>query len=579
MALNADGEPGAGEEARGAAWPLATGRVPLLYWLRRYERFWLGRDLAAAAAVTALIVPKNLGYAEIAGIPVQNGLYAAAAGAILYAIFCTSRHISTGPSSSLAAVAGGAVAVSGIEGAQAPELVAAIAIGAGLLFLLLAVLKLGWIARFLSRPVVVGFLAGAAIQVVIGELPKLTGSPGDGDNSWRELRSWIQGLDQVHWTTVLVGGVALGVILSLRFTVPAVPGALMLLAGGLVASWLFDLGARGVMLVGDVPRGLPTPAVPDVDLVHDHLALIGVASFALLLIGFSQTAGDARAFAMRHRYRVDIDQESIAQGVANVGAGLLQGMPVTTSLSASSLNESSGARTPVATLAAGGLVVGTLIVLAPVFSDLPKAVLAAIIIDAVVFGMIDLRAFRRLRRVARFDFWIAIIAVLAVLSVGVLAGAIVGMALSLAWLVYVASQPGVPELGREPGRQVFRDLAENPGDETVAGVVVLRLDGALFFATADALESRVRALAERGPLDLVVLDLVAVDFLDSDGAGALARVQELVADHGARLRLAHVKPAVADVLRRDGVLEAIGEAYVHGDIEQALLAEQVLRRG
>jgi anti-anti-sigma factor len=126
---------------------------------------------------------------------------------------------------------------------------------------------------------------------------------------------------------------------------------------------------------------------------------------------------------------------------------------------------------------------------------------------------------------------------------------------------------------------VFRDLAENPGDETVAGVVVLRLDGALFFATADALESRVRALAERGPLDLVVLDLVAVDFLDSDGAGALARVQELVADHGARLRLAHVKPAVADVLRRDGVLEAIGEAYVHGDIEQALLAEQVLRRG
>jgi SulP family sulfate permease len=578
MALNADGEPGA-EEARGAAWPLATGRVPLLYWLRRYERSWLGRDLAAAAAVTALIVPKNLGYAEIAGIPVQNGLYAAAARAILYAIFCTSRHISTGPSSSLAAVAGGAVAVSGIEGAQAPELVAAIAIGAGLLFLLLAVLKLGWIARFLSRPVVVGFLAGAAIQVVIGELPKLTGSPGDGDNSWRELRSWIQGLDQVHWTTVLVGGVALGVILSLRFTVPAVPGALVLLAGGLVASWLFDLGARGVTLVGDVPRGLPTPAVPDVDLVHDHLALIGVASFALLLIGFSQTAGDARAFAMRHRYRVDIDQESIAQGVANVGAGLLQGMPVTTSLSASSLNESSGARTPVATLAAGGLVVGTLIVLAPVFSDLPKAVLAAIIIDAVVFGMIDLGAFRRLRRVARFDFWIAIIAVLAVLSVGVLAGAIVGMVLSLAWLVYVASQPGVPELGREPGRQVFRDLAENPGDETVAGVVVLRLDGALFFATADALESRVRALAERGPLDLVVLDLVAVDFLDSDGAGALARVQELVADHGARLRLAHVKPAVADVLRRDGVLEAIGEAYVHGDIEQALLAEQVLRRG
>src|SRR3954449_8964638 len=227
--------------------------LPIAGWLLRYDRAWLRGDVAAAAAVTALIVPKNLGYAEIAGLPVQNGLYAAAAGAILYAIFCTSRHISTGPSSSLAAVAGGAVAVSGVGPEQAPELVAAIAIGMGLLFLLLALLKLGWIARFLSRPVVVGFLAGAAIQVVIGELPKLTGSPGDGDNSWRELRSWVQNLDQIHWTTLLVGAVALGLILGLRFTVPAVPGALVLLAGGLLASWLLDLGDRGVKLVGDVP--------------------------------------------------------------------------------------------------------------------------------------------------------------------------------------------------------------------------------------------------------------------------------------------------------------------------------------
>src|SRR4051794_6727734 len=202
--------PAAEDAAGAAAYPLVPGRVPLLHWLRTYDRAWLPRDLAAAAAVTALIVPKNLGYAEIAGLPVQNGLYAAAAGAILYAIFCTSRHISTGPSSSLAAVAGGAVAVSGVGPEQAPELVAAIAIGMGLLFLLLALLKLGWIARFLSRPVVVGFLAGAAIQVVIGELPKLTGSPAEGDNSWRELRSGVQGLRQNHLAKLVVGAGGLG---------------------------------------------------------------------------------------------------------------------------------------------------------------------------------------------------------------------------------------------------------------------------------------------------------------------------------------------------------------------------------
>src|SRR3954454_21504423 len=171
--------------------------LPIRGWLPHYDRSLLSGDLAAGIAVTALIVPKNLGYAEISGLPVQNGLYAAAAGAILYAICCTSRHISTRPSSSPAAVAGGAVAVSGVGPEQAPQLVAAIAIGMALLFLLLALLKLGWIARFLSRPVVVGFLAGAAIQVVIGELPKLTGSPAEGDNSWRELRSWFQGLDQI----------------------------------------------------------------------------------------------------------------------------------------------------------------------------------------------------------------------------------------------------------------------------------------------------------------------------------------------------------------------------------------------
>ena len=368
-------------------------------WLPRYERRWLRGDLAAGIAVTALVVPKNLGYADIAGIPLQNGLYAAAVGGIVYALFCTSRQISTGPSSSLAAVAGGAVVVTGLGGEQAAQLVAAIALATGLLFLLLALLRMGWIASFLSKAVVTGFLAGAAIDVVIGELPKLTGTSAEGDNAWRELGSWLGSLGDTHWTTLLVGVTALGVILGLRRLAPAVPGALVLVAGGLLASSLFDLGAHGVALVGDVPSGLPAPELPDLGLVGDHYATVAIAAVALLLIGFSQTAGDARAFAARHRYRIDVDQESVAQGMANVGAGVFQGMPVSTSLSASSLNESAGARTQVASLVTGGLVLATLLFLAPLFSDLPKAVLGAVIIDAVVFGMIDVAELRRLYRV------------------------------------------------------------------------------------------------------------------------------------------------------------------------------------
>jgi sulfate permease, SulP family len=548
--------------------------LPVVGWLPRYERRWLRGDVAAGIAVTALIVPKNLGYAGIAGIPLQNGLYAAAAGGIIYALFCTSRHISTGPSSSLAAVAGGAVVMTSVDGQQAAQLVAAIALATGLLFLLLALLRMGWIASFLSKAVVTGFLAGAAVDVVIGELPKLTGTEAEGDSAWRELASWLASLGDVQWTTVLVGGSALAVILGLRRLAPAVPGALVLVAGGLIASQVFDLGAHGVELVGDVPRGLPVPEVPDLGLLADHYATIAIAAFALLLIGFSQTTGDARAFAARHRYRIDVNRESVAQGMANVGAGLFQGMPVSTSLSASSLNESAGARTQVSSLTTGGLVLATLVVLAPLFSDLPKAVLGAVIIDAVVFGMIDVRELRRLHRVARFDFWIAVAAILAVLSVGVLAGVVIGVVLSLGWLVHVSTRPPMPLLGRQAGTQVFRDLDENPGDETFPGIAVLRFDGGLFFANAEALEERVRRLADdgHGPRALV-LDLEGVNFVDSQGAAKVTEIHQLALADGVTLRLARVKPQVLAVLQADGIVDGIGADHVHGNVHLAVEAQ------
>ena len=549
--------------------------VPIVEWLPRYDRAMLRGDVLAGIAVTAMIVPKDLGYAGIAGVPVQNGLYAAAAGAIVYALFCTSRHISTGPSSSLAAVAGGAVLFAGVGGAQAAELVAAITLVTGALFLLLALLRMGWIARFLSRAVVTGFLAGAAVDVVIGELPKLTGTSGSGDTAWAELASWLRSLDEISWTTLLVGLLALALILGLRFYAPRVPGALVVVVAGLLATWLFDLGAHGVALVGPVPRGLPAPTLPGLDVFQQHYSTILVAAAGLLLIGFSQTAGDARAFAVRHRYRIDVNQESVAQGMANVASGAFQGMPVSTSLSASSLNESAGARSPMASLVTGGLVLLTLVALAPLFSQLPKAVLAAIIIDAVVFGMIDVPELRRLYRVKRFDFWIATAAVLGVLSAGVLAGVVIGIALSLVWLVYVATAPAMPLLGREPGTQVFRDVAENPGDETFAGIAVLRLDGGLFFATADALEERIRGLALKGeePLHAVVLDLEAVSLVDSQGSAKLAEILDFAESREIEVRLARVKPAVAAVLERDGFLSRLGRNRIHGNVHRAVEAQ------
>ena len=550
-------------------------------WIRSYDRAWLRGDLIAGVTVAALIVPKNLGYAGIAGIPLQNGLYAAAAGAILYAVFGTSRQISTGPSSGLAAVAASAVAVAGITGLHnVATFVAMITLVSGVLFLLLAVLKMGWIAQFLSRAVVTGFLFGAAIDVVIGELPKLTGTKVSGSNPIQELWSWIGTLGDTQLVTVAVGITALLVVFGLRVIAPRIPGALVLVVGGLVASWLFDLGAHGVALVGEVPRGLPSLQVPDVALLRDHTSTIALAAVALVLIGFSQTAGDARTFAARHHYRIDINQESAAQGIANAGAGLFQGMPVSTSLSASSLNDHSGARTGLASLTSGVTVLLTLLVLAPVFSVLPKPVLAALIIEAVVMGMMDVPEMRRLAKVQRFDFWIAITAIVGTLLVGVLAGVIIGIGLSLIWLISVATRPRMPLLGREPGGQAFRELDEHPGDEQFPGVVVLRLDGGLFFATSDALEDRVREVALSAPeITGIVLDCEGIDFIDSQGSAKMREILDLTEQAGVALRLARIKPAVRELLARDGVLDRIGDDKTYDEVDQAVAAQMAAQGG
>jgi sulfate permease, SulP family len=571
-----------GGRATGTMCDVSPGRVdgeqgrsflPIVGQLRTYQRGWLRHDLVAGVVVAALIVPKNLGYAGIAGVPLENGLYAAAAGAILYALFGSCRQISMGPSSGIAAVAGGAVIASGVtDPADVATLVAGTTLVSGLFFVVLAVFRMGWLSQFLSRAVVTGFLFGAAVDVVIGELPKLTGTDTEGDNPLQELRSWFSTLGQAHLATVVVGAVALAVVLTLRFVAPQVPGSLVLLVGGLLASALFDLEDHGVALVGHIPRGLPSVEVPDLGLLADHLGTVLVAALALVMIGFSQTAGDARAFAAKHRYQVDIDQESVAQAAANLGAGLLQGMPVSTSLSASSLNDRSGARTGLASLTSGVTVLLALLVLAPLFSSLPKPVLAALIIEAVVFGMIDLPEMRRLRRVSRVDFWVAVAAILGTLVFGILAGVVIGIALSLIWLVYVVTHPRMSTLGREPGTQVFRDLAEHPDDETFPGVEVLRMDGGVFFATADALEDQVRTALLDPDLRGIVLHFAGINFVDSQGAATVSEIIRMAEESGIELRLAAVRPVVRDVLERDGAVARLGADHIHGNVHRALAA-------
>ena len=547
--------------------------VPIVDWLRSYDRRWLRPDVIAGVTVAALVVPKALGYASIAGVPIQHGLYAAAAGALLYAVFGTSRQIATGPSSALSAVAAGALVSASIQsgGDEAVQMVSAITLASGLLFLLLAVLKMGWVSRFLSKAVITGFLFGAAIEVLVGELGQITGTQVEGDNAWGKFLDWLSGLGDSDSTTLVVGVVSLVIIFGLRFIAPKVPGALVLVVLGLLASLVFDLGDRGVELIGEVPRGLVAPVLPSLEFVRDNLAVIVTASVGLLLIGFSQTAGDAKAFASKHGYNVDIDQESVAQGACNVGSGLLQGIPVSTSLSASSLNDGAGAKTQMASLTTGVAVILTLVALAPLFSDLPKAVLAAIIIEAVVMGMMDVPAMRRLFRVNWADFWIAMAALLGVLAAGVLAGVVLGVLLSLGRLIYLSAFPPMAKLGREPGTQAFVNIEQFPEAESYPGLLVLRFDAGLYFSSCDAFEEGFREQVDTADRDLqtVVLDLEGVNIVDSQGTEEVGKLVELAERSGVELRLARVKGPVLAMLERDGVIEQLGRESVYSTVYDA----------
>jgi SulP family sulfate permease len=553
--------------------PRRSGQEALVFpqWLREYQRPWFRYDLIAGASVAALVVPKALGYAGIVGVPIEYGLYAAAAGALIYALFGSSRQISTGPSSALAAVAGGAAVLLGLTGGEALPLVSWVTLLAGLLFVLLASLRMGWMSQFLSRAVVKGFLFGAALEVTVGELPKLTGTSAEGTNTWREFGSWIRSLGDTDLTTLLVGVFSLGVILGLRSWARRAPGALVLVVLGILATRLLDLD---IALVGDVPSGLPALVTPDIGYLTTNLSVIIPAAIGVVLIGFSQSAGDAREFASRHGYRVDINRESVAQGLANIGSGMVQGIPVATSLSASSLNDQSGAKTQMSSLVTGFFVVLTMLFLAPLFSDLPKAVLAAVIIDAVVFGMIDVPAIRRLFRVQRFDFWIALAAIAGVLTFGVLAGVVIGIVLSIIWLVHVSTRPNIVELGNQPGTQVFGDLASYPESVTYPGLSVIRFDGGLFFATADALQDHLREvfLDRERSIRTVIIDCGSVNFIDSQGAEKLRELHEIAVQQGLALHLSNLKADVREVLAADGLLELYGEERVHAKTYLAVQA-------
>jgi high affinity sulfate transporter 1 len=519
------------------------------------------------------MVPTSLGYATISGVPVQYGLYAAAVGLIAFALFTTSKQVTQGPSSSTAAVLGAAVlAVASAGSDEAVALAAAIVFVAGLLFIIMYLLKMGWISEFLSASVLTGFTFGVAINVAAGELFKITGTEKAGDNTWQKLWTWITELPETSIPTLVVGVLALVLVFGIKFFAPKVPGALVAVVLGIAATVFFNLGDLGVELIAEVPRGLPSFVLPDLSMILDNLAMIVGAAVGLLLIGFSVTTAAVREYADKHNYRIDINQELLAQGMSNVSSGLFQGVFDNGSLSKSPVNDDSGAKSQISNLAQAAFIILTLMFLAPVFSYLPEAVLGAIIIEAVVMGMMDVGEMKRIFKVKRFEFLAALAALLGVMTFGILQGVVIGVVLSIIWLVAVSALPYIPELGRKPGTHAFFDLQQHTDGQTFPGLSIIRFDGGLFFVNADALGDRLRDIRVHAdpPLTGVILSMEGVNFIDTEGADALMKIAKAGKEQGVDLHIARLKPQVIEVLRRDGVIDMIGSEHIHDDLAAAV---------
>lgn len=537
--------------------------VPIFESLRGYQRGWIRPDVLAGLTVWAVLVPEGLAYASIAGVPPVVGLYAAVPSLVLYALAGSSRHLIVAPMSATAALSAAIIApLAGADSGRYLALSTALAIATGLVGLLAGLIRLGFIAAFISEPVLKGFIVGLALTIVIGQVPKLLGVGKHEGNFFEQTWGVLGELGETHWRTLLIGLVSLAVVLGVRRWLPLVPGSLLAVLLGIVAVWIFGLDDKGVAIVGHIDAGLPALGPPSGVGFHDYLDLLGPAC-GVLLIGFAEGLGAAKTYAAKAGYAIDPNRELLGLGAANLGSGLASGMVVNGSLSKTAVNGGAGAKTQLSGLVVAALTLLTLLFLTGLFEKLPEATLAAVVIAAVI-ELVDVSALRRLYRVwsqllgsiygraARADFLGAMAALLGVLLFDTLPGLLIGIGVATLLLVYRASQPHVAALAKSGSLWV--DQVRHPDLSTRPDLLVVRVESGLFFANADYVRERIEALCTE-QTRIVVLDAETSPTLDVTAVSALLALRKDLAQRRVDFRIARTVAQFGDEL---------GSA-VHGD--------------
>lgn len=541
--------------SEGSRW---RGMMPAARWLRSYDPTWLRGDVAAGVTLAAYLLPAALGDASLAGLPSEAGLYACLFGGLVFWLFCSSRQTSITVTSAISLLIGSTLG--GMAGGD-PARYAAMAACTALL--VAAIAFLAWLARagsavnFISESVMTGFKAGVALHLASTQLPKLFGVKGGHGDFWERMHVFLQHVGETNTPSLLLGCGALVLLILGKKLLPNKPVALFVVIGGIAVATFIDLGAHGVKLLGEVPRGLPMPSLPAVGL-EDVRALLPLA-LACFMLGAVETAAIGRMFAEKHGYRLDPNQEFLGLAGANLASGLGQGFPISGGMSQSLVNESGGARTPLSGLIAAGIILVVALFFTDLLKNLPQPVLAAIVLMAVA-SLVKVKVLKRLWHLHRGEFYVAATALLGVLSAGLLQGVLIGAVISMVLLIRRASKPHVAFLGRIPGTRRYSDRERHETNEPTPGVLAFRVEAGIVYFNAehvfDTVIARLDATTE--PIRLVVCDLSTTPQMDMAGARMLLTLHAELEKRGIPFRLVEARSSVRDMLRTEGVEEKVG---------------------
>ena len=533
-------------------------------------------DLVAGLTAAAVVLPKAMAYATVAGLPVAVGLYTAFVPMGIYALLGSSRVLSVSSTTTLAILAGTELGLVVPDGDPAKLVAATATLTAlvGAILILARMMRLGFVANFISAPVLTGFKAGIGLVIVLDQVPKLLGIHITKEGFFVDLLRVVQHIPETSLMTLAVAAATFVVLIGMERLWPRAPAPLIALGGGIAAAWFFGLQALGVSTVGLIPQGFPSLTIPDPALIGQLLpGALGIA-----LMSFTETIAVGRAFARPGDPRIDANRELIATGAANLGGALLGAMPGGGGASQTAVVRAAGGRSQLASLVTAGVALATMLILAPLLGLLPHATLAAIVIVYSV-GLIQPAEFRAIRKVRTMEFRWAILAALGVLMLGTLKGIVVAIILSLIGLASQSANPRVHVIGRKRGADVLRPLSpEHPDDETFEGLLIVRPEGRLYFVNAQNVAEKIDALVMQYKPRVLALDMSRVQDIEYSALQAMMDGETRATGRGAIVWLAGLNPGVLEVVRNSGLAERLGSERLLFNARAVIERFQALQR-